>query len=156
MLFRIWKSYKFLQFSFELCIDGLLVPSSCSAEHLGKVKGSNFSGNNSNEILEYIERPVIYTSCGEILCQGNTDGEKCISFVTVRVTGTASEDVLLLQCAPCIDFTLEIGFSKKVCAHRKTKTSFTDQACSVNLHSLDCQTFEEKSRYIPLPKHHCS
>lgn len=64
MVFCTWKSYEFLQLSFELCIDGLLVPSSCSAEHLGKVKGGNFSGNNLNEVLEYIEKQVIYTSCG--------------------------------------------------------------------------------------------
>lgn len=39
----------------------------CSVEHLEKMKGSNLSDNNSNEISEHIERPLICTSCREVL-----------------------------------------------------------------------------------------
>lgn len=121
LLFCIWKSYKFLQVFFELCIDRLLVPSSCSAEHLGKVKGRNCSGNNSNEILEYIERPVIYTSCGEVLCQGNAVREECIGFVIARVTAMHQKTYFFSSALHALTLPWKLDFLKRFVPTGKLK-----------------------------------
>lgn len=75
---------------------------------------------------------MIYTAWEEIYSQGNTGREECISFI--RVTPAASEDIIV-QCSL---FTWKIGFSKKrVADHRRSRTSFTYQTCTVKSHNLD-------------------
>lgn len=119
----------------------------CSVEHLEKMKGSNFNDNNSNEISEHIERPVICTSCGKVLYLVK------LKEMNVFVLSLSElQQQWQKKYFSTIDFTVEIRFSKTVCAHRKT--SHTHLACRVILHSQDHQTFEGKSRYVQVLKYH--
>lgn len=120
----------------------------CTVEHLEKLKSSNFSDNSSNEIFEYTERPLICTSCGEVLC-----------LVKLKERNIFVLSLLELQQPwqnkyfSSVDFIMEIRFSKTVCAH--WKTSQTHLACRANLYSQDHQTLEGKSRYLLMLKYHC-
>lgn len=94
----------------------------CSVEHLEKMKGSNFSDNNSNEISEHIERPLMWTSCREVLYLVKLKEINVLSLLELQQPRQK-------KYFSAIDFTIEIRFSKMVCAHRKT--SHTHPACRV-------------------------